>query len=133
MFNPFYASIHGQNVRIICLDFHPNSNTRNQGRNQGILSLWLLSDRTFSRLLFITTADGPIVGDMRRVGISHFGGYPDCSIDVLVSLPQEDRVFEASPCLLAFAAEPGLISVYRTDSMITTLMIYSINTGLFTR
>ncbi|KAH9976998.1 hypothetical protein BJV74DRAFT_902229 [Russula compacta] len=64
---------------------------------------------------------------------SSFGGCSDCRVDVLVSLPLQDRVGEASSCLVISTAELSLPSVYRTDSIIVTLMVYSISTGLLTR
>ncbi|KAH9077339.1 hypothetical protein EDB83DRAFT_2515002 [Lactarius deliciosus] len=55
---------------------------------------------------------------MRRSGRGRDDGPVDRRGDVLVSLPQEDRT--------------QLTSMYRADSIITTLMAYSINSGLLT-
>jgi hypothetical protein len=70
---------------------------------------------------------------MRRNGFNRLGGHSDCHGYVLVSLSQQDRLLKASCYPVVYAAEPGLISIYRTDSIIATLMTYSINSGLVTR
>jgi len=89
-------------------------------------------------LLFFTPADSPlwVVGDMRRNGLDRSGRHSNCPRDVLVPLSQKDRLLKASRfCffLVVSAAELGLTSMHRTDSMIMTMMSYSINSGLLTR
>ena len=85
------------------------------------------------RLFSFITTDGPIVVDMYRIGWLLSCGYSGYLVDVLVSLPQENRVCKASYPLIAFAVELSLIFMDRTDSIIMTLMIYCISTGLLTR
>jgi len=87
------------------------------------------------RLPSVTPADraARVVGDMHRDERGRIGGHSDCPVDVLVSLSQKNRLRKASPCLVISAAGLGLTCVYRTDSMLMTLMSYSINSGLLTR
>ena len=74
-----------------------------------------------------------VVGDMHRDERGRIGGHSNCLVDVLVSLSQKNRLRKASSCLVISAAGLGLTFVYRTDSVIMTLMSYSVNTGLLTR
>ena len=70
---------------------------------------------------------------MHRDERGRIGGHSNCLVDVLVSLSQKNRLRKASSCLVISAAGLGLTFVYRTDSVIMTLMSYSVNTGLLTR
>ena len=54
------------------------------------------------------TTDGLIVVDLRRNGRFHVGRYSDCHVNVLVSLPQENRVRKASHRLIVSTAEPSI-------------------------
>ena len=74
-------------------------------------------------------ANGLIVGFVHWNDIKRCGGLVNRCVDVLVSLPQEDRLRKASPSC------SNLCRAYftpRTDSIITTLMAYSVNSGLAT-
>ena len=92
----------------------------------------------FPHLLFFTPANSPlwVVGDMRRNGLDRSGRHSDCPRNVLVPPSQKDGLLKASRfCffLVVSAVELGLTSMHRTDSVIMTLMSYSINSGLLTR
>ena len=86
-----------------------------------------------SPLIYFMTTDSPIVAGMGGDGQLLSFGYSDCWVDVLVSLPQENWVFKASYYLVAFSKELGLTSMHRTNTMIATLMLYVVGSGMMTR
>lgn len=61
-------------------------------------------------------------------GSNRFGGHLDHCVVKLGSLPQEDRVREVSLSFDLYAIELANVCL-RTDSMITTLIAYTINSG----
>ncbi|KAN0141826.1 hypothetical protein V8E53_000288 [Lactarius tabidus] len=69
------------------------------------------------------------LGFVHGNGRRRCGRLVDRCVDVLVSLPQEDRLREASHLIEIYAV---LTFIHRTDSIITTLMAYSVNSGLLT-
>lgn len=79
------------------------------------------------------TTDGLIVVDMYGIGGLLISGYSGCHANVPVSLPQEDGVCKASYRLTALTVEPSLTFMHRTNSIVMTLMVYSVITGLLTR
>ena len=74
-----------------------------------------------------------IVGGMPGIGLNACGGRSDRPVYVLVSLPQKNRVCEASNCSVVSEVTSTLTSVHRTDSAIMSLVSYSISSGLLTR
>ncbi len=107
--------------------------TSRQGRPQVLVPLYLL-DRKLrpSPLPHPLTLDGLAAGDLHWIRGRGCGGHFNRILHVLVSLPQEDWVRKASS-FFPFTPQIWLSFVHRTDSMIMTLMTYSINTGLLTR
>jgi hypothetical protein len=86
-------------------------------------------------LLLFTPTDVParVVGDKCWNELIRYGGDYNFPVNVLASLSQQDRLFTASCYLVVSTAEPGLTFIYRTDTIIKTLMTYSVNTGLLSR
>jgi hypothetical protein len=86
-------------------------------------------------LLFPTPTDVParVVGGKRRIKFIRCGGHYDYPGNVLASLSQQDGLFKASCCLVISTEEPSLTFIYRTDSIIKTLMTYCVHTGLVSR
>jgi hypothetical protein len=74
-----------------------------------------------------------IVGGMPGIGRNAYGGHSDRPVYVLVSLPQKNRVCEASNCSVVSEVASTLTSMHRTDSAIMSLVSYSISSGLLTR
>jgi hypothetical protein len=67
---------------------------------------------------------------MRMDGCKRSGGHRDYCDDVLVSLPQEDRVREVN---FDFYTLDLANAMHRTDSMIVTLMINTTKSGFLLR
>ena len=79
------------------------------------------------------TTDRLIVDDMRRNGRHHNSGSSDCTVNVLVSLSQENWVCKVIQNSISCAEGLGLTTMHRTDSMIISLMIYVFSSGILTR
>jgi hypothetical protein len=70
---------------------------------------------------------------MPGIGLNAYGGRSDRHVNVLVPLPQKNWVCEASNCSVVYETTSTLTSMHRSDSVIMTLMSYSISSGLLTR
>src|SRR5712672_219514 len=100
-----FSSVHCQGVcSTVYPLFHPKSDTRNKISPQAILSFWTLG-RMSPFLFTFTTADGPLVDAGRRIEWGRCCRYSDCLVDVLVSLPQKNRVCKASPYFVSCTAK----------------------------
>jgi hypothetical protein len=79
------------------------------------------------------TLDGWAGGNLHWTGNRYCGGHLNRFFYVLVPVSQEDWVRKASSFFHPFTPQIWLNFVHRTDSVIMTLMSYSINSGLLTR
>ena len=69
---------------------------------------------------------------MRRNGLKCIGRPLNRLVNVLVAISPKDWLLKVSYRIVS-AVEQGLTFMYRIDSMIMTLMSYSISSGLLTR
>ena len=135
LFTYLYVSVLSQRVCMICLDFFLfHLNLAPQTRHE---LKWFSRNSSLTVCLpglisFMTTDDLKVV-DKRKIGWFCLGRYSSCPVDVLVSLSQENWVCAVSYCLIASAAELTSASMHSTNSIIMTLMIFSISSGLLTR